>query len=132
MDTSVNMVLKFLSCETVAMERSASVIISKLCTTLRYQKQRLNALSKSMGQTMANLRGGSVDKQLKDAFQRLAAFGKGRHNETDHLTQSDSLATKREMYLRDWGNFVKDEGIDDKVNQAMTAENMDHFFGKTA
>lgn len=79
---------------------------------------------------MANLRGGSIDKQLKDAFQRLAAFGQGRHNETDHLTHSDGLATKREMYLRDWGNFVKDEGIGDKVNQAMTADNMNRFLEK--
>lgn len=30
-------------------------------------------------------------------------------------------------WLRDWGNFVKDEGIGDKVNQAMTADNMDRF-----
>jgi hypothetical protein len=76
---------------------------------------------------MANLRGGSIDKQLKDAFHRLAAFGKGRHNETDHLTHSNALATKREMYLRDWGNFIQNEEITDKVNQALTAENMDRF-----
>jgi hypothetical protein len=79
---------------------------------------------------MANLRGGSVDKQLKDAFLRLAAFGQCRHNQTDHLTHSDGLATKREMYLRDWGNFVKEEAIYDKVNQAMTADNMDRFLEK--
>lgn len=76
---------------------------------------------------MANLRGGSVQKQLKDAFDRLEAFGTGRHNQSDHLTHSDGLAKKREMYLRDWGDFIQKEGINDKVNQAMTPENIDRF-----
>ena len=68
---------------------------------------------------MANLRGGTIEKQVKDAWHRLEAYGRGRHGQTDHLTHSLELGKKREMYLRDFANYAKEIGIADKLNVAM-------------
>lgn len=76
---------------------------------------------------MANLRGGTIAKQIKDAIKRLLAFGKSRHGEIDHLTHSNGLSIKREMYMRDWGDFMQRESLYVKVNEAMTQSNMDKF-----
>ena len=76
---------------------------------------------------MANLRGSTLDKQVNNAFHRLESFGVKRHGSNDHLTHSDAVASKREMYLRDFKNFMENNQIDGKLNQAITAENMDKF-----
>jgi integrase len=76
---------------------------------------------------MANLRGGTLDKQLKDAFHRMESFGVKRHGSSDHQTHSNGLASKREMYLRDFKNFMENTQIDGKLNQAINADNMDKF-----
>ncbi len=81
---------------------------------------------------MANLKGGlgadgSYAKNVKDAFHRLAAFKQGRHGKDDHLTHSDGLATKREMYLNDYKNFAESNGFTEKLNQTMTNENISSF-----
>lgn len=68
-----------------------------------------------------------MEKQCKDAFYRLEAFGVKRHGSNDHLTHSNGVASKREMYLRDFKNFMENNQIEGKLNQAMTAENMDKF-----
>lgn len=79
---------------------------------------------------MANLKGGSYEKQIKDAFHRLEAFGKGRHGNNDHLTHSDSLASKREMYLNDYKEFAKANSFTEKLNQTMTNENVNSFLNQ--
>lgn len=84
---------------------------------------------------MANLKGGlgangSYDKNVKDAFHRLAAFKQGRHGKNDHLTHSDGLATKREMYLNDYKNFAEQNGFTEKLNQTMTNENISTFLNE--
>jgi len=79
---------------------------------------------------MANLKGGSYEKQLKDAFHRLEAFGKGRHGSSDHLTHSDGLAAKREMYLNDYKAFAQENGLNEKLNQTMTNENISTFLNQ--
>lgn len=76
---------------------------------------------------MSNLKGGTLEKQLKSAFHVLESFGVKRHGSNDHLTHSDAVANKREMYLRDFKNFMENNQIEGKLNQAMTAENMDKF-----
>ena len=68
---------------------------------------------------MANLRGGSIDKQIKDAWHRLERYGEGRHGRDDHGTHSVETGKKREMYLRDFARYVEREGISGKLNQAM-------------
>ena len=70
---------------------------------------------------------GSYHKNVKDAFHRLAAFKQGRHGKDDHLTHSDGLAKKREMYLNDYKNFAESNGFTEKLNQTMTNENISSF-----
>ncbi len=79
---------------------------------------------------MANLKGGTFEKQLKDAFHRLEAFGVSRVGKSDNLTHSDKLAEKREMYLRDVTNYFKSENLTDKLNTLFTRENLDRFFNQ--
>lgn len=77
---------------------------------------------------MANLKGGSFEKQRKDAFHRLEAFGIGRVGKNDNLTHSDKLAEKREMYLRDVSNFLQSQNSNNKLNALFTKDNLDKFF----
>lgn len=79
---------------------------------------------------MANLKGANSNfkKQSKDAFHRLQAFGKGRVGKDDHLTHSDKLAEKREMYLRDIVGYLERNEMEGKLNCLMNQENLNHFF----
>ncbi|MGJ0337986.1 hypothetical protein [Aliarcobacter cryaerophilus] len=79
---------------------------------------------------MANLKGGTFEKQIKDAFHRLEAFGVGRVGKSDNLTHSDKLAEKREMYLRDITSFFKSKNLNDKLNTLFTKQNLDNFFNQ--
>lgn len=79
---------------------------------------------------MANLKGGTFEKQAKDLFHRLAAFKVGRVGKNDHLTHSDGLATKREMYVRDYKSFLEQNGLSGKMNQTMTNENISIFLNQ--
>ncbi|CAA6803909.1 MAG: Unknown protein [uncultured Sulfurovum sp.] len=79
---------------------------------------------------MANLKGGSYEKQIKDAFHRLEAFGKSRHGKSDHMTHSDGIATKREMYLQDYKNFSEQNGFSEKLNKTMTNDNIQSFLNQ--
>lgn len=79
---------------------------------------------------MANLKGGTLEKQCKDLFHRLEAFGKGRHGKADHLTHSDKLAEKREMYANDFKSFLEQHQIQDKMNVAMNTENIKSFLNE--
>jgi hypothetical protein len=77
---------------------------------------------------MANLRGGTFDKQIKDAFFRTLAYGQDRHLAEDNLTHSVAVGEKREMYLRDFKEFIENKGIiEGKLNILMTEENVKEF-----
>ena len=77
---------------------------------------------------MANLKGGTFEKQVKDAFHRLEAFGVKRVGKNDHLTHSDKLAEKRTMYLKDISNYFISQNLEGKLNTLMTKDNLDKFF----
>ena len=79
---------------------------------------------------MANLKGGSFEKQIKDAFHRLESFGVGRVGKNDNLTHSDKLAEKREMYLKDVSNYFQSQNMNDKLNSLFTKDNLDNFFNQ--
>jgi integrase len=68
---------------------------------------------------MANLRGGTFEKQVKDAWHRLERFGEGRHGRDDHATHSLAVGEKRAMYLRDFARYAQEIGFDGKLNHAM-------------
>lgn len=76
---------------------------------------------------MANLRGSTYEKQIKDAFHRVEAFGVSRHGKVDHLTHSDAVATKRDMYLRDYKDYADFQGFSEKLNTTMTNDNVKDF-----
>jgi len=67
---------------------------------------------------MANLKGGTFAKQAKDAFHRLLK-PTPRHGTNDHLTHSRALGAKREMYLRDFREFLKQNNYSGKMNEWM-------------
>jgi len=73
---------------------------------------------------------GTFEKQVKDAFHRIEAFGKGRFGNSDHLTHSDGLASKRDMYLNDYKEFAQDNGFTEKLNQTMTDANISTFLNQ--
>jgi hypothetical protein len=80
---------------------------------------------------MANLQGGSYDKQIKNAFHRLEEFRtSARTSEHSHQTHSIALAEKREMYLKDYKEFAENQGFTEKLNQTMTNENMEKFLNE--
>lgn len=79
---------------------------------------------------MANLKGGTFEKQIKDAFHRLEAFGVGRVGKNDNLTHSDKLAEKREMYLKDISNYFTSQNLGGKLNNLLTKDNLDKFFNQ--
>jgi len=77
---------------------------------------------------MANLRGGNFDKQTKDAFFRVQKLGQGRHMQEDNFTHSLALSEKRQMYLRDFKQYLEEQGIKEgKLNTYMTKENIKSF-----
>ncbi|MDX9901834.1 MAG: hypothetical protein RBT22_10140 [Aliarcobacter sp.] len=77
---------------------------------------------------MANLKGRNFQKQIKDAFHRLEAFGVGRVGKNDHLTHSDKLAEKRTMYLKDLANYFTSQNLEGKLNTLFTKDKLDKFF----
>jgi len=79
---------------------------------------------------MANLKGGNFQKQIKDAFHRLEAFGVGRVGKNDNLTHSDKLAEKRLMYLKDIADYFISQNLEGKLNTLFTKDNLDKFFNQ--
>ena len=81
---------------------------------------------------MANLKGGSFEKQIKNALIRLDARGNKRFGTNSRLTHSNALYAKREMYLRDFANYLSNnKGIQEgKLNTLMTQENITEFMNE--
>ncbi len=77
----------------------------------------------------ANLKGGSFDKQIQNAFYRTLALGEGRHMKIgDNKTHSIELAKKRTMYLNDFKKFLEEKGVNKgKINQYMTEDTIQNF-----
>ena len=71
---------------------------------------------------MANLRGGSWQKQAKDAFHRINRLNEGdRHTHRDTMTRSDSVAKARDMHLRDFQEHLREIGAEGgKLNTYMS------------
>ena len=76
---------------------------------------------------MANLKGGSFDKQIKDIHHRTSAFGESRNGKNDHQTHSSALSEKRGEMSRSFAKFAENKGLDGKLNEHMTNENIKEF-----
>ena len=76
---------------------------------------------------MGNLRGSTFEKQIKNAMHRLDARGTKRYGTDSKKTHSNALMKKREMYLRDFAEFAKNRGLEDKLNTLINAKNVSEF-----
>lgn len=76
---------------------------------------------------MANLKGSTFEKQLKNALYRLEARGESRHGKESNKTHSNALAQKREMYLKDFVKYAEERNLSGKLNTLMTEENINSF-----
>jgi hypothetical protein len=77
---------------------------------------------------MPNLKGGTFEKQIQKAFHRVLAFNQCRQFNNDNLTHSVAVGEKREMYLRDFKEYLEQKGIrEGKLNLLMTEENVREF-----
>jgi len=70
---------------------------------------------------MANLRGGTFEKQTRDAFFRLAKYGQSRHNkEVKGFVSAKRLDNAKTM-LNKFSNYLQERGINaGKINEYMS------------
>lgn len=76
---------------------------------------------------MANFKGGSFEKQVKDIFHRLAAFGEKRFQKDSHKTHSSAISKKREEYAKSFASFIANKGLEGKLNTYMSNEYIKEF-----
>jgi len=80
-----------------------------------------------VGEIMANLKGSTFEKQVKDIHHRLSAFGKGRYGNNDHKTHSSALSDKRAEMSRSFAQWAEQKGLEGKLNEHMTNDNIKEF-----
>ena len=67
---------------------------------------------------MANLRGGTFEKQLKDAFFRLEKIRQSRHNNTVQGFVSLNRLKQAKMMLNKFSNYLQENGVNKgKINE---------------
>ena len=70
---------------------------------------------------MANLRGGTFEKQLKDAFFRLEKIGQSRHNNTVQGFVSLNRLKQAKMMLNKFSNYLQQNSINSgKLNNYLS------------
>ena len=74
---------------------------------------------------MANLKGSSFEKQLKDMNFKL--FSLGDKKTGDSLTHSHALLVKRDMYFKDFAKHLESQNLYGKFNQLLTESNLNSF-----
>ena len=81
---------------------------------------------------MANLKGSTFEKQIKNALIRLDARGQKRYGTASRLTHSNALMKKREMYLKDFANYLSNnKGIQEgKLNNYFKEEYISDFLNE--
>lgn len=79
---------------------------------------------------MANLKGSTFEKQIKNALMRMERFGSGRHNTDSKNIHSGAVFEKRKMYLKDFASFAKRNNLEGKLNSIMTNENISSFLSE--
>ena len=76
---------------------------------------------------MANLKGGSYEKQIKDAQCRISAIGQNKES-GDKNSHSLKVQSDRLNMLNDFANFAKNDlNSSEKLNSLMTSENVNNF-----
>ena len=77
---------------------------------------------------MANLKGGSYEKQIKDAQCRMGRIGESKQSSEDKNSHSLKVQSDRENMLNDFAKFAQNElNSSEKLNSLMTSENVNNF-----
>lgn len=80
---------------------------------------------------MSNLKGGSFEKQINNANYRLnSGLGQKKHGSNSNKTFSYATRVKRDMYLKEFKKFAEQEGLEGKLNDLMTEDNLDKLFNE--
>ena len=80
---------------------------------------------------MANLKGSTFDRQIRNALIRLDARGTKRYGTSSKLTHSNALYQKREMYLKDFAKFLQEKGLNTgKLNNYFKEEILNDFLNE--
>ena len=74
---------------------------------------------------MSNLKGSTFSKQQRDMNFKLFSLGTKKGN--DNLTHSEALLTKRDMYFKDFSQYLESIGHDGKLNLLLNEENLNGF-----
>ena len=74
---------------------------------------------------MSNLKGSTFSKQQRDMNFKLFSLGTKKGN--DNLTHSEALLTKRDMYFKDFSQYLESTGQDGKLNLLLNEENLNGF-----
>ena len=79
---------------------------------------------------MANLKGSSFEKQIRDARIRTDFRGQKKVEiQCKNFARSHNVVHARESQLQDFANFLQDQGIHDgKLNKHITEKNLENFF----
>lgn len=74
---------------------------------------------------MSNLKGSTFEKQKRDMNFKLFALSTKKAN--DNLTHSEALLIKRDMYFKDFSEYLEGQGLDGKFNLLLNEENLNGF-----
>lgn len=74
---------------------------------------------------MANLKGSSHDKQIKDALHRMNKQGERKTGDND--IHSNNIWNKREAQLKDFAKHLQENNINGKINENMTTDKVMGF-----
>jgi len=81
---------------------------------------------------MANLRGSSFDKQIKDAVHRLEKFGNSRHNKEVKGFVSINRLNQAKTMLNKFSNYLQQNGINSgKLNEYLSNQAIVRNFAET-
>lgn len=77
---------------------------------------------------MANLKGSSFEKQLKNGKIRIEARGISRHQKEAHLTHSNAIALKRDQYFKEFANYASSLNRgENKLNRYLDNKTVESF-----
>ena len=80
---------------------------------------------------MANLKGSTFDRQIKNALIRMDRRGVKRYGTNSRKTHSNALYTKRTMYLQDFAKFLQEKGQNEgKLNNFFKEEYIADFLNE--
>ena len=74
---------------------------------------------------MANLKGSSYSKQLKDLNYRL--FAMGTKKGSDNLTHSNAVKIKRDSIVKSFINYLENNNLNGKLNQYLNEKHLNSY-----